>query len=128
MSERGGARVEDVLGRYEALINRHDFDLLVPLIAPDAVFWFNDGSHCGLGEIRRAFEETWAKFPLERYWLEDLRWLAKGEAAAGCTYRFCWQASKDGKLVSGGGRGTTLLRQDAGTWQIVHEHLSQFPR
>ena len=85
---------EGVLSRYEALINQHDFDLLLPLISKEAIFWFNDGSHAGLVEIRKAFEETWRKFPLERYWLEDRRWLAMGEAAAGCVYRFCWQTTR----------------------------------
>lgn len=121
-------RAEDVLSRYEALINRHDFDLLLPLLSKEAIFWFNDGSHSGLDEIRKAFEETWKKFPLERYWLEDRRWLAMGEAAAGCVYRFRWQTTRDGRMLSGGGRGTTLLRVEAGTWRIVHEHLSQFPK
>lgn len=119
---------EDLLSRYEALINQHDFDLLAPLISREAVFWFNDGSHSGLADIRRAFEVTWMKFPLERYWLEDLRWLVRSQGAAGCTYRFCWQATKDGKVLSGSGRGTTLLRQEADAWRIVHEHLSPFPR
>lgn len=121
-------RAEDALSRYEALINRHDFDLLLPLLSKEAIFWFNDGSHSGLDEIRKAFEETWKKFPLERYWLEDRRWLAMGEAAAGCVYRFCWQTTRDGRTLLGGGRGTTLLRAEAGTWRIVHEHLSQFPK
>nr|WP_255319205.1 nuclear transport factor 2 family protein [Enterobacter cloacae complex sp.] len=49
----------------------HDFDQLVPLISPNAIFWFNDGSFCGLKQIRQAFEETWKKFPLENYWLEN---------------------------------------------------------
>lgn len=35
---------KDVLEQYGARINQHDFDVLVPLIAEDAVFWFNDGS------------------------------------------------------------------------------------
>ena len=49
----------DVLRAYEDRINRHDFDLLIDLIAPDATFWFSDGTHRGIAEIRTAFEATW---------------------------------------------------------------------
>lgn len=121
-------RPEDVLKQYEAKINRHDFDQLVPLIADDAIFWFNDGSHAGLPEIRKAFGRTWQNFPLEAYWLEDVNWIAVGEAAAACTYYFRWKAQMDGKEISGGGRGTSVLRAESGVWKLVHEHLSQFPR
>jgi hypothetical protein len=41
-------RPEETLEQYEAKINMHDFDQLVPLISPNAIFWFNDGSFCGL--------------------------------------------------------------------------------
>jgi hypothetical protein len=49
----------DLLRAYEQRINTHNFDRLVDLIAPDAVFWFSDGSHQGIGAIRAAFERTW---------------------------------------------------------------------
>ncbi|KKB12046.1 cag pathogenicity island protein Cag4 [Devosia geojensis] len=118
---------EDVLAQYEARINRHDFDELVPLISGEAVFWFNDGSLSGLAEIRQAFEATWERFPLEDYWLTDKRWIAHGEGAAACLYRFNWKAEVDGKPLSGAGRGTTVLRREAEEWKIVHEHLSGLP-
>ncbi len=81
---------EALLAHYEDVINLHDFDLILPLLSADAVFWFNDGSHVGLSAVRAAFESTWAGFPLERYWLEDIVWIARGNVAAACVYRFCW--------------------------------------
>jgi ketosteroid isomerase-like protein len=119
---------EGTLKQYEAKISMHDFNELVPLISSDAVFWFNDGSFCGLTQIRNAFEETWRKFPLENYWLEDLKWVACSAGSAGCAYHFRWRAVLNGKTMEGGGRGTTILRKEEDTWKIVHEHLSQFPR
>ncbi|EHJ4666087.1 MULTISPECIES: YybH family protein [Gammaproteobacteria] len=110
------------------LINMHDFDQLVPLISPNAIFWFNDGSFCGLKQIRQAFEETWKKFPLENYWLENLEWVAQSKDCAGCTYHFRWRAILNGSALEGGGRGTTILRREANVWKITHEHLSQFPK
>jgi len=118
---------EDVLARYETLINRHVFDELVPLISGEAVFWFDDGSFSGLTEIRQAFEATWGRFPSEVYRLEAKRWIAHGDGAAACLYRFNWKAEVDGKLLSGAGRGTTVLRREAEGWKIVHEHLSGLP-
>jgi ketosteroid isomerase-like protein len=120
-------RPEDVLREYEARINLHDFSQLAPLISDTAIFWFNDGSHAGIGEVRSAFEATWRSFPLERYWLEDVKWIALGDGAAGCAYYFRWEATVNGKRPSGGGRGTTVIRTEGGQWKIVHEHLSQFP-
>lgn len=120
-------RPEDTLKQYETTTKLHDFDQLVPLISSDAIFWFNDGSHSGLDEIRNAFEKTWRNFPLEDYWLEDVNWIATGDNAAACTYYFRWKYETEGKSVLGGGRGTTILRNEGGIWKIVHEHLSQFP-
>src|SRR5688572_27982964 len=114
---------QDVLKQYESRINLHQFDAVAPLIAEDAVVWFNDGSFVGHEAIRGAFERTWANLAGETYWLTDLHWIAVGDMAASCIYQFNWKAAKDGQEVSGIGRGTTVLRKGADGWQIVHEHL-----
>ena len=44
---------KDVLAAYEDRINRHDFDLLTDLIAPDATFWFSDGTYRGIDAVAR---------------------------------------------------------------------------
>lgn len=115
---------KDVLKAYQDRINRHDFDLLTDLISPDAIFWFSDGTHRGIAEIRTAFERTWQALADETYWLDQHEWIAVGDTAAACTYRFNWQATIDGKPSSGSGRGTTVLRRVDDRWWIVHEHLS----
>lgn len=81
---------------YAERINAHRFEVVAPLIAPDAMFWFSDGSHAGLEAIRAAFEATWAQLREETYWLEDMAWLAVDDASAACLYRFYWTASVDG--------------------------------
>lgn len=117
-----------VLKLYESLINLHQFDEVAPLIAEDAVFWFNDGSFAGHDAIRGAFERTWASLADETYWLTDLRWIAVGDLAASCIYQFNWKSTISGEEASGSGRGTTVLRKaEADGWQIVHEHLSGMP-
>lgn len=121
------ATPQAVLAAYAELINRHDFSLLVPLIAEDAVFWFSPGSFIGIDAIRGAFERTWKRLDNETYWLEDLSWIASGDQAAVCTYRFVWRALLAGEAAEGNGRGTTVLSRSAGGWHIVHEHLSACP-
>ena len=117
----------EVLKSYERHLNRRDFDALAVLIAPDAVFWFSDGSHHGISAIRAAFEATWRALPEETYWLDNLEWLAESDTAAACTYRFNWRAVRNGQTISGNGRSTTVLNCGDGRWQIVHEHLSLDP-
>jgi len=114
----------ETLAAYAERINRHDFDLLTGLIAPDAIFWFSDGTHVGIAAIRRACEATWRVMgDDERYWLERHQWIADGSDAAACLYRFNWQTA----TASGSGRGTTVLRRVDDRWWIVHEHLSREP-
>ena len=115
---------QDVLDAYAERINRQDFDLLTGLIAPDASFWFSDGTHEGIDAIRTAFEATWrAMGSDEAYWLDQHQWVAEGEDAAACTYRFNWKTA----AASGSGRGTTVLKRVDDHWWIVHEHLSRNP-
>lgn len=118
----------DVLQAYTDRINRQDFDLLTDLIAPDATFWFSNGTHSGIAAIRAAFEATWqAMGPTERYWLDQLEWIAEGDSAAACIYRFNWEITVDGRRDSGSGRGTTVLKRVGERWWIAHEHLSRWP-
>lgn len=118
---------EALMARYGEAINGHDFDALAAEISEGAIFWFSSGSHEGLPAIRAAFEATWAKIQDEHYAIEGLRWLALGEDAALCTYRFRWRGCIEGLWAEGGGRGTTGLRREAAGWRIVHEHLSHEP-
>ncbi len=118
---------ESVMDAYADRINAHDFDLLEDLIDADAVFWFSSGSHRGLAAIRAAFEATWSRLQNETYGLEDLTWIAAGDGAAACTYRFRWQAEIAGVATQGGGRGTSVLARHEAGWRIVHEHLSAEP-
>ena len=118
---------QDLLKLYETRINLHQFDAVAPLIAADAVFWFNDGSFVGQAAIRGAFERTWAGLADETYWLTYLHWIAIGGQAASCIYQFNWKATIDGREASGIGRGTSVFRSEGDGWQIVHEHLSGMP-
>lgn len=118
---------KEVLEEYVLRLAEHEFEAVEPLISEAAVFWFNDGSHVGIPAIRTAFEKNFAAFPLERYWVSEVRWVATGPKSATCIYRFHWTAQTPEGEVGGGGRGTTAVRLEEDGWKIVHLHLSQEP-
>ncbi|WP_425827343.1 YybH family protein [Streptomyces fractus] len=109
---------------YEQATNSHDVTQLVPLIAPEAVYWFSEGSHHGSEAVLSAIAKTFATIRDEIYQIDDLEWIAHSDDYAVCRYRFTWTGSVDGQPRSGSGRGTNVLVNNAGTWQMLHEHLS----
>ncbi|WP_433891510.1 YybH family protein [Streptomyces sp. CA-111067] len=118
------AELTAFMTRYEQATNSHDIDRVVPLIVPDAVYWFSDGSHRGLGEIGGAIERTFAAIQHEVYEIRDLEWIVMTADHAVCRYRFSWTGLVDGRPRSGGGRGTNVIVRRDGTWKMQHEHLS----
>ncbi len=111
---------------YARCTNIHDFDVVEPMIAEDAVYWFNDGSYRGREQIRAAFERTWEWIADEVYSLEDMSWIESDQVAV-CLYRFRWKGMVNGISHSGSGRGTTVLGTRGGRWLVMHEHLSAEP-
>jgi ketosteroid isomerase-like protein len=109
---------------YEQATNSHDIAQLAPLIAPEAVYWFTDGSHRGGGDILAAIAATFAAIRDEIYQIADLEWIAVSSNHAVCRYRFSWTGTVNGQSRSGSGRGTNVLVNSDGTWQMLHEHLS----
>jgi ketosteroid isomerase-like protein len=115
----------EFLRRYLEATNRHDFALLEPLIAADAVYWFTDGSYRGRAAISEAITRTFAAIQDEVYEIHDLEWVDVGPRSAVCRYHFRWTGIVDGRPASGEGRGTNVLARRDGHWQVLHEHLSR---
>ena len=115
------------MGFYGEAINEHRFEVLLPVLSADVVFWFSSGSFCGIDAARQAFERTWLRISDETYWLEELSWVSQGDSSASCIYQFHWQGLVNGKPSEGRGRGTSVLRREDDGWEIVHEHLSAEP-
>ncbi|SEO62692.1 protein of unknown function [Actinacidiphila rubida] len=118
------AEVTAFMARYEQAANRRVVEDLAPLIAPDATYWFSDGSHQGRGEILAAIARTFATISDEVYEITALEWVVVSARHAVCRYRFSWTGQVEGRPRSGRGRGTSVLTRHGGTWQIQHEHLS----
>lgn len=109
---------------YENANNSHRFENVRPFIAPNATYWFTDGSFTGIDEIQTAVQTTFDKIQDETYRINNLQWVISEPATAVCTYTFSWQGTVDGIPAEGTGRGTNVLKLSSGNWQIVHEHLS----
>ena len=121
---------EEFLRLYEVRMKSHRFEDVAPLIADDAVFFFNDGSYVGKESVRRAFERTWAlEIQDEKYWLDNVRWLVKEEKFAACTFVFHWTGAVKGEHRElGSGRGTRVLKRSGSDCKVIHEHLSREPQ
>lgn len=109
---------------YEQATNSHDLAQVAPLIAAEAVYWFSDGSHRGRDAVLAAIADTFDTIRDETYQIADLEWVAISDNHAVCRYRFTWTGTINGQLSSGSGRGTNVLINDDGAWQMLHEHLS----
>jgi ketosteroid isomerase-like protein len=117
---------DEFMRAYEAVLNAHDLDGTLALIADDAVFLFsNETSHIGKAAVAEAIRANFDAIRLETYRVSGLRWLAESGDAAACVYEFHWAGEIGGQAMSGGGRGTNVLRRVDGEWQVAHEHLSR---
>ncbi len=118
---------DEFMRAYEQRTNTHRFAEISPLIADNAVYWFNDGSFQGKEAIQQACEQTWRFIQDERYTIDHVQWLISSEQNAVCIYFFHWQGLVNGHSAQGNGRGTSVLTRSAGRWQVIHEHLSNLP-
>ena len=119
------------LNDFEALAEKENFDLIEDMIHDQAFFRFNDGDFVGKQSVRGAFEKTWkgsANVKKERFYLTDIRVLTVDEASATATYTYNWEGNMDGKSFRIQGRGTRVLVVQNGRLQIIHEHLSRYPK
>jgi len=101
------------------------------MIHERAFFRFNDGDFKGRAAVREAFEKTWrgsAGLKKERFYLSDIVVLSTDQASATATYTYNWEGTMDGRPFRVQGRGTRVLVREQGRLQIIHEHLSRFPK
>ncbi|MEC0248091.1 nuclear transport factor 2 family protein [Paenibacillus chitinolyticus] len=116
---------QKALEAYIAATNTHDFNEVEKLLHPQAVYWFTDKSCTTAEQIRTYFENAWDLIREEVYSVRDVQWIAEGPRSAACIYTYVWEGYHKGEFVSGSGRGTNVFVKDAaGEWKLVHEHLS----
>jgi len=123
--------VAQFLNRFEEIAEKEDFNLVQDLIHDNAVFRFNDGDFVGKQAVRSAFEKTWkgsTNVRKERFYLTDIQVLTVDAMSATATYTYNWEGSMDGQSFRIQGRGTRVLIVQDGRLQIIHEHLSRYPK
>jgi len=115
----------EFMSAYEAVTNAHNLDVLLDLIADDAIYLFsNQTAHVGKPATRKAIQANFEAIQGETYRILNLKWLASSSDVAACVYEFDWSGTMNGRPVSGRGRGTTVIRRADGRWKVAHEHLS----
>jgi ketosteroid isomerase-like protein len=123
--------VRRFLHRFEELAEKEDFDLVQDMVHDDAFFRFNDGDFVGKTAVRAAFEKTWQGsdgVQKERFYLSDIVVLHVDAASAAATYTYNWEGRMNGQAFRIQGRGTRVMVVCDGRLQIIHEHLSRFPK
>ena len=120
------------LNRFEEIAEKENFDLVQDMIHDQAFFRFNDGDFVGKQAVRGAFEKTWKSggpgVKKEHFYLTDIQVLTVDAKSATATYTYNWEGSMDGKSFRIQGRGTRVLVVENGRLQIIHEHLSRYPK
>jgi hypothetical protein len=124
--------VVQFFNHFEELAEREDFSLIRDMIHEQAFFRFNDGDFVGRAAVQAVFEKTWKSVPGNvkkvRFYLTDIVVLSTDHASATATYTYNWEGVQDGKPFTIQGRGTRVVVMEQGRLQIIHEHLSRFPK
>lgn len=119
------------LHRFEELAMHEDFSLVQHMVHEQAFFRFNDGDHRGRAAVQAAFEKTWRGDPSikkARFYLSDVVVLCTDLNSASATYTYHWEGALRGTGFTIQGRGTRVLVRAEQGLQILHEHLSRWPR
>ena len=117
----GSAR--EFVGAYEAALGTQQWDVIRPLVHPDCTVTFSDGTYRGIAQVGAAFRKTFALIQDEVYEMREVNWVLETETTAVMTFRFYWSGVINGKKASGSGRGTSVLVNGPGGWQLICEHL-----
>lgn len=113
-----------LMREYEKANNSRVLERVLSHIAPDASYWFSDGSYYGHAEIQGALQSTFDTIQNEVYSIHDLAWITATTDIAVCRYHFSWTGLVQGQPRSGTGRGTNVFVKHESGWLIEHEQLS----
>jgi ketosteroid isomerase-like protein len=102
-----------------------DMDAALALLTDDVAFFYSNGSALwGKADFAATMTANWKLVSNYKYTTLDAIWLVQSDSAASVIYTFSWSGEVGGNNVSGGGRGTRVLRREPAGWRIAHEHLS----
>jgi len=108
---------------YENALETQRWENVSPLIHDHCTVTFSEGTHIGKSAVEAAFRKTFELIEDERYSMSDLHWIMRTDAFAVFSFTFAWSGVIRGKPASGGGRGTSVIVNQNGAWQLITEHL-----
>ncbi len=108
---------------YEKALATQAWENVAPLIHEQCVTTFSEGTYIGKAEVESAFRKTFSLIKDEKYAISNIHWIRETEDLAILIYHYSWSGIINGQFASGSGRGTSVLTNDEGEWQILCEHL-----
>lgn len=115
---------EEFIRAYEAALATQDWSQVGPLVHVDACVTFSNGSvHKGKSEVQKAFEKNFSIIKDEKYSIANVYWVIKNSETSAYLFEFSWSGVIDSKPARGSGRGTSVLINENGKWQLLIEHL-----
>lgn len=119
----------DFIKAYESALATQAWSAVEPLIHPDACVTFSTGAvHKGKAAVAEAFQRNFAAIADETYAVSNVHWLRQGPDIAVYLFDFHWAGIIGGQPASGSGRGTAVITNTAGHWQLLVEHLGPMPK
>jgi len=117
-------RPEDFIQTYELALASQDWRQVEPLVHREACVTFSNGTvHKGKAAVQKAFEHNFSQIQDEKYSMSNVHWVMKTAETAIYLFEFNWSGIIDGKAAQGAGRGTSVLVNTDGKWQLLIEHL-----
>ena len=111
------------ISTYEEGLASQSWAEIAPLIHENCAVTFSAGTHIGKVAVEAAFRKTFALIKEEKYKISDTHWIRETENSAVLIFQFSWSGIIEGKFASGSGRGTSVLTNENGKWQLICEHL-----
>jgi ketosteroid isomerase-like protein len=115
---------EEFIRAYENALASQNWRQVEPLVHDEACVTFSNGTvHKGKSAVKKAFEHNFSLIRDETYSMSNIHWVLKSDMTAVYLFEFNWSGLINGKPAQGKGRGTSVLIKEAGTWQLLVEHL-----
>ena len=108
---------------YEEAISAQTWEMVEPLIHDNCVVTFTNGTYKGKSEVERIFRKNFDLIKEENYQISDIQFVIEKSEYAVFIFKYSWSGLIHGQPAEGGGRGTSVLVRNNGSWQLISEHL-----
>ena len=114
---------QEFITAYEDALATQSWEKVAPLMHEQRVATFSEGTFIGKVEVESTFRKTFALIKGEKYAISNIHWILETENIAAFIFHYSWSGIIEGKHASGSGRGTSILTNENGKWQLICEHL-----